>query len=113
LTHPDRVKVSRYLWAKEAKCVTRKKLCGSLSPKRHTHLRSADCFRQLPRCEGRAAISIRSCGGTADMVRRALNRRLPVEQPIKFDLVVNLKTTKTLGVGVPLSIQQRTDEVIE
>jgi putative ABC transport system substrate-binding protein len=38
---------------------------------------------------------------------------LPVEQPIKFDLVVNLKTAKTLGVGVPLSVQQRADEVIE
>ena len=38
---------------------------------------------------------------------------LPVEQPIKFELVVNLKTAKTLGVDVPLSVQQRADEVKE
>ena len=38
---------------------------------------------------------------------------LSVEQPIKFELVVNLKTAKTLGVDVPLSVQQRADEVIE
>jgi putative ABC transport system substrate-binding protein len=38
---------------------------------------------------------------------------LPVEQPIKFDLVVNLKIAKALGVSVPLSVQQRADEVIE
>jgi ABC transporter substrate binding protein len=38
---------------------------------------------------------------------------LPVEQPAIFDLVVNLRTAKTLGIGIPETVLVGSDEVIE
>ena len=47
------------------------------------------------------------------VLRGAKPSELPVQAPVKFELVINLKTAKGIGIDVPLQLKQRADEVIE
>ena len=83
-------------------------------------LPSAYTFREHVEAGGLLAYSpnyhdlFRRAAGYVDKILKGTNPgELPIEQPTKFDLVINLKTAKALGLTIPPSVLAIADEVIE
>jgi putative ABC transport system substrate-binding protein len=101
----------------------------SLSPTYGTRILGLAAERRLPAiAQGReylaAGALMAYAANTTDMARRAAAfvdkilkgarpAELPVEQPTKFELVINLKTAKALGLTIPQSVRVRADELVE
>jgi putative tryptophan/tyrosine transport system substrate-binding protein len=96
--------------------ITHQKRILDLAAKRRlpticTWLESADCLVSYG--PNRFDMFRRVATFVDKILKGAKPADLPIEQPTKFDLVINLKTAKALGITIPQSVLVRADEIIQ
>jgi putative tryptophan/tyrosine transport system substrate-binding protein len=82
-------------------------------PSAYASLRFMDAGGLMALAPTTVGVSRRLASYVDRLLRGAKAADLPVEQPTKFELVINLKTAKALGLTIPPSLLQRADRVIE